>query len=483
MTKVVIQWRKNISYPAEEAAFCLSSCEDGMPSNDKSFNCIMSLLKDSFALMELDKERIGTESWNPLQDNIIKPGDTVLIKPNMVSDRIGSENGADCLYTHPSLVSAVIPYVWKALEGKGKIIVADAPVQSCDFEKLINQSGYKRMVEHYQALGINIVLKDLRGLISSRVKGILRSTEVAQEGILVDLQEHSEHAKLNAGELKRVRITNYDPRELLKHHNEVKHEYLIAKDALDADVIINMPKPKAHRKAGVTLAMKNFVGVNVRKEYLPHHRFGDIQHGGDEYLKHSKLLELSSKRDDSANCQIEQKQYFRAKLKKYLATICSGVDKRLLSKEVVREGSWYGNDTIWRTIVDINRIIMYADKKGIMQYEPQRKIFTIADMIVVGEKEGPLLPSPKYAGIIAMSDSVVCFDEAVASILGFDVKKIPLYTHVRNDHVYPLEREDNHAAIVSNCEQWDQKRIWEINKDNAINIEPSSGWRGHIELD
>jgi hypothetical protein len=35
---------------------------------------------------------------------------------------------------------------------------------------------------------------------------------------------------------------------------------LIAKDVLEADIIINLPKLKMHKKAGVTNALKNFVG-------------------------------------------------------------------------------------------------------------------------------------------------------------------------------------------------------------------------------
>ena len=50
-----------------------------------------------------------------------------------------------------------------------------------------------------------------------------------------------------------------------------------------------MPKPKCHRKAGMTSALKNFVGANVRKEFLPHHTMGSIKEGGDEYFVTSKI--------------------------------------------------------------------------------------------------------------------------------------------------------------------------------------------------
>ena len=86
-----------------------------------------------------------------------------------------------------------------------------------------------------------------------------------------------------------MRITNYDPAYLKQHHNADKHEYFINSDVLNADVVINMPKPKTHRKAGVTISMKNLVGINCRKEYLPHHTNGSKEEGGDEYLHRSYL--------------------------------------------------------------------------------------------------------------------------------------------------------------------------------------------------
>lgn len=448
-------------------------------------NEIFEMIRQSFKNLEMDKENYNTEKWNPLGDNLIEEGNTVLIKPNMVLDENLGGFGQECLYTNPSLVAAVIPYVWKALKGKGKIIVADAPVQSCNFEKLVQNSGYRELINYYKKQKVNIELKDLRGLVSKYEKGVMKQSILSESesGIVVDLGKDSEHAKLSNNDLKKVRITNYNPEELLKHHNMEKHEYLISKEALEADVIINMPKPKAHRKAGVTISLKNFVGINTRKEYLPHHRLGDTSHGGDEYFKDSLLLFISSKLLDKANILKSKKRYKIGKMTSGIAKVFSGIDKRFFSKEKNREGSWYGNDTIWRTIIDINKIIKYADKSGKMQKEQQRKIFAIADMIVVGEKEGPLLPSPKYAGIIAMGENLVCFDEVIATILGLDIKKISLFKHLREKRKYPLVDNNEYGIITSNSEKFDRKTVKEITRKEAINIEPSSGWKNHIELE
>src|SRR5687768_17691117 len=70
---------------------------------------------------------------------------------------------------------------------------------------------------------------------------------------------------------------------MAKTHGKGRHRYLVAKDVLDADVVINLPKLKTHRKAGVTCALKNLIGINGNKEFLPHHRVGGAEAGGDCY--------------------------------------------------------------------------------------------------------------------------------------------------------------------------------------------------------
>mgnify|MGYP005755208689 FL=1 len=486
MGHISIEKYNDVNYPSKNEMLYPNKNYIELPFEFENYsenNKIFEMVRDGLKDLKMDIENYGKKEWNPFK-GIIKEDNNILIKPNLVMHKNGAGFGEECLYTSPSLVAAIIPYIYKALNGKGKITIADAPMQSCDFQKLIEDSGYKELVQYYKNKGINIELKDLRGLISKEENGVLKQ-EISSGnsgGVIVDLGKNSEHAKLDKKQLRKIRITNYNPDELLQHHNINKHEYFIAKEALEADVIIDMPKPKAHRKAGVTISLKNFVGINTRKEYLPHHRFGDKKHGGDEYEKNSLLLKISSRLLDLRNMLQYKKMYILAKIINKISNICERADKKFFSKEQNREGSWHGNDTIWRTIIDINRIIKYADKEGKLCDTPQRKIFAIADMIIVGEKEGPLLPSPKYGGIIAMGEDLVCFDEVVATILGLDINKIPLFQHLREKRKYPIVKENEHALIVSNSEKLNNKAISQITREEAINIEPSSGWKGYIEI-
>lgn len=72
----------------------------------------------------------------------------------------------------------------------------------------------------------------------------------------------------------KLEITNYGLGTVAKHHNDNKNEYLIAGTILNADVFINVPKLKTHKKAGVTLSMKNLIGINGDKSWIAHHRAG-----------------------------------------------------------------------------------------------------------------------------------------------------------------------------------------------------------------
>ena len=61
------------------------------------------------------------------------------------------------------------------------------------------------------------------------------------------------------------------------------NDYLLSETVLSADLVVNLPKLKTHKKTGVTLALKNMVGINGDKNLLPHHSVGSIAAGGDEY--------------------------------------------------------------------------------------------------------------------------------------------------------------------------------------------------------
>ena len=442
-------------------------------------NEVYAAVRESLHLLGLDEEHFGTSEWNPLKD-FIKPGYNVLIKPNLVMDNNPSGDGTDCLYTQPSVVAPMVDYILIALQGNGKIIIGDAPMQECKFDKLIEESGYKLLVEWYKEKGYDIELVDFRELKSDVINGVrVQKINDNAKGTVIDLGSDSEFFGVNRETLEKMRITNYDPDILKQHHTGDKNEYYVSDYVLNADCVINMPKPKTHRKAGVTISLKNMVGINVRKEYLHHHTMGSVEEGGDEYAQKSVIHRLRSSFWDKRNKLSAQKKFKLAKFYVYLSKICSVLLK--ISGTHYSEGSWWGNHTISRTIADLNKILYYADKNGHMQNIPQRKVFIVADMIVSGEKEGPVMPSHKNVGIVASGINPVCFDEAIATLMGFDIGKIPTLETVRKVKRYKLVGSDAKAKFCSNRSEYNMRVPTELNAYIRLGFVPTDGWKGHIE--
>lgn len=78
-------------------------------------NYIYTAFRNLLKLMKLDDENYGSENWNPFKQ-FITPGDTVLIKPNLVIDRIKDQ---EALTTHGSIIRAIVDYTIIALKVKG----------------------------------------------------------------------------------------------------------------------------------------------------------------------------------------------------------------------------------------------------------------------------------------------------------------------------------------------------------------------------
>ena len=403
-------------------------------------NQVYDAMRGVLKSCDLDRNNYGTSSWNPF-GGWVKPGDTVLIKPNLVMDHNPAEQdqirGLQCMITHPSIVRFIFDYIVIALQGEGTIIVGDAPVQDCDFEQVKRLSGYDRLFDFMKRSipkGIEFWSGDFRDTCLKRENGKLvqlDNTRKIFEGKVVDLADES---YFNDYQQKhRLRVTNYEGAKTVEHHINGKNEYCINSCVLKADVIFNLCKPKTHRIAGFTGALKNSVGMNSRKEYLPHHTKGSIRTGGDEYsYGHDFVKFINSVANDLKNSSMEKNH---VRLTSFFDGIGRKTGKYLDKMNPSREkfGMWHQNDTIWRTILDLNHLIIYCDKDGKMSKTPQRRMINFGDMIVSGEKEGPLCPSYKFLGGMLFSDNVVEFDYILVYLMGFLPKMFPVMRHALTD--------------------------------------------------
>ena len=432
MSKVVIEHMNGIHYPLPDDNFNPDKCYPEYPFGSKEIstkpNNAYELVRNCLADMGLDEEHRGTEHWNPL-GAYIKPGDFVVIKPNLVmhvnENKHASENAFECLITNPACIRAICDYCIIALNGSGRLMIGDAPMQGCDFDALLKKSSLPKVIDFYKGRGITVELKDFRQYQSkfNANKVIVDKKYNDTQGIVVHMGAKSQHMGSNSNGI--YQVSDYDKADTAAFHHDAVHDYEINRDILQADVVINLCKPKTHRLAGITAAMKNMVGITYNKACLPHRSAGSVEERGDAYQHKSFLKRVA---DDALTRKIRAENagnFGYATLLRYVYGI-SLVLARKFGKDTYYIGGWYGNDTIWRTICDLNYIIRHADKSGVLHDEPQRQMLNFGDMIIAGEKNGPVSPSTKMLGVVIASEDPAAFDVTLCKLMGFPFEKIPL---------------------------------------------------------
>ena len=183
----------------------------------------------------LDNAHYGTKDWNPLGD-LIKHGETVVIKPNWVEDKNENRSGGiDCLVTHASIIRAIIDYVYIALEGSGRIVVGDSPMPDCDLKKLMKVAHYNNIWKSCDDRNIKLEVFDFREDIVTGFANKVQQTAGSQE-VIVDLGmssffADSEHniGKYRNGIVDASKMNTF-------YHTEGHHRYGINKTVLEADV-------------------------------------------------------------------------------------------------------------------------------------------------------------------------------------------------------------------------------------------------------
>lgn len=376
----------------------------------------------------------GRDPDNPFKD-WIGCGQRVLMKPNWVFDHNPAGYDIDSLITHSSLIKYLIELLAKAMEGRGRIIIGDAPIQGCNFSRLLQLNHIEHVVQdaknRYSEL--EIVVEDWRLTVFEKSTGrggwlnnglqLSRDNDGAvfsEAHCVIDLGSESFLEEI-AEYSDRFRVAMYDPNLMAHHHHVGKHEYLVTKRIFDADLVINLPKMKTHAKAGLTGALKNVVGINGHKEYLPHHIAGSYFNGGDNYC--------TSNRFRSRYEALEDRLWRNYREMSSLGRIAYMVSLSALWKlskwsgsEDISSGSWSGNETIWRMTLDLNHLLYFNEKSP-------RKIITIVDGIVSGEGDGPLRPTPKPAGLLIGGENPAYIDAVMGKLMGYNVARIPTVYH------------------------------------------------------
>lgn len=345
-------------------------------------------------------------------------GKRVLVKPNLVKQN-ESPDDEICLFTNPNLILATLKVI---LEQKPKsIVVGDAPIQDCHWEKMLHQDFYDKIQKLSENYMVPISVRDFRKVVfDSSTNSFGVSKRKDSDYLIFDVGNRSLLEPITDKKIK-FRVTNYDPDRMKRSHAKGMHRYCIAKEVFEADIVITMPKTKTHRMACLTNSLKILVGINGDKDYLPHHRIGSKIQGGDCYKSFSLYRTCSEWLLDFANRRRGKRIYaYARRLSDKLWQLSKPND------EVSVNAGWYGNDTVWRMVMDLNLIALYGKIDGSLADIPQRIIYTLCDGIIGGQGSGPLQPEPLPLGILSFSNDPYLMDETMGLLFKLNIEKVPL---------------------------------------------------------
>ena len=351
-----------------------------------------------------------------LPDDYVRPHDRVVLKPNWVKEHDERHPGPgqwEHVVTHPAVIAAVIRSAGTQLAGRGS-----------------------RPQECHPEYGVT--------LSKTRLPG-----DPAGE-TFVGLNDASEFVGFHGD--GRLFGASFNMAETNERHSGGRHEYMLCRTPMDADVLINLPKLKSHKKVGVTCALKNLVGINANKNWLPHHTEGTPDQGGDQFPA------------STAKAKLEHSWMGRAKRivngRPLLSRLFVPVKKlgRLFfgdTQKVVRSGNWHGNDTCWRMVLDLNKCLYDFDGAGQPRQKPLRYL-AVVDGIIGGEGNGPMSPDAKPCGVILAGIHPAAVDMAAATLMGFDWQKLRLLKNsfeIQKRNFIPFRSSD--ISLASNKSEWD----------------------------
>jgi uncharacterized protein (DUF362 family) len=465
-------------------------------------NLVYEAVREVLRSAGLDQERYGVKEWNPLGD-LVPVNGTVLLKPNWVRHYHPLNYDLFGMITHTSVLRPLVDYAYKAVGPEGRIWIMDAPLYDTDFRGLSKVCQLAEFESSMRSRGVPLTIADLRSLVVKMDRGVVvervRQDTWSSESVVFDLANASELAELGPT-LRHIFGSDYNRRVTTDFHRRTnggqQHCYSISRRVLEADLVISVPKLKTHKKTGVTLNIKNMIGINTDKNYIPHFRVGPPAQGGDEYPDTLNLLKRARRRivrearetllgklgrsgERAAHLFMTVLLAARNGSATDFASTIDDVDVfyHTVQGDTYRHGDWWGNDTCWRSALDINKILLYGTRDRVLAETPARKYFSLIDGIVAGDETGPLAPTPRCEGVLVAGFDPVSVDRVATEIMGFDPKLIRDQARALNLTHYSLTNTDLPIHVISNHPKWQGK----IEPGSSLNFRPHYAWAEYFQ--
>ena len=397
-------------------------------------NGVYEAVRANFRRLGFDAANYGTPRWNPL-GHLIRPGDTVFVKPNWVDHKHRFDDDLWSVITHPSVIRAVLDYVLVALNGSGHVVVGDNPHVDTDFSIIRQASRLDDLAAYYcDTRQVSIPFIDCRlwrienlDLYGYKLGRVPLAGDPAGS-VEVDLGTRSLFHGIPD---TRFRGTYNDRKETRRFQRAGRHAYDFSRSMYDADVFISIPKLKSHAKVGATLNVKGLVGTISNKNCLVHWKIGFPSHGGDEYpeparksdrfklsVQHFLLDHLPEKFHLAARDFLRRSGPGRALMRTFRI--------EAQRKRVLR-GSQSLNDTTWRMTCDVYNIFVRDLPRH--RHKPLR-FFSVIDGIRGGDTDGPHFPCPVSPGVIVTGEDLLATDLAAVRLMDFDAGQIQYLRHL-----------------------------------------------------
>jgi uncharacterized protein (DUF362 family) len=408
------------------------------------------------------------------------PSPLIVVKPNWVQQ--AHEYRPDLwepVITHPALVEAVAEVLAEAMGGRGTIAICDAPNTYADFAAIVGRGDLPSRLEairtRWPSLKIEVI--DLRREVWQVADGVVldrRPNPPDPRGyVALDLGRDSLFYGFR-GE-GRYYGADYDVGVVNDHHHGSVHEYLLAGTAMRCDLFVNLPKLKTHKKTGITCSLKNLVGINGEKNWLPHHTEGVPNDGGDEFPQVSLAQGLESRLK-----RLGRKVALEFPgAGPWLFGQARRAGKQLLgdSQVTIRNGDWRGNDTCWRMALDLNRALFHGNPDGSWRVGEPKAYLSIVDGIVGGDGNGPLCPDPVASGVLVAGTNPATVDTVACQLMGFHLQDLPLVREAFSPHRWRIGDGDPASTVVVDTKSGVASSLKEL-RPLGPGFRPHFGWAG-----
>lgn len=363
-------------------------------------------IRNLFKIAKLDEKNFGKKTWNPLGE-FVSPESKVFIN---------FEAGPHPV--HLSLLRPILDYLFIALKGKGRITVSLGSLYGeAPQPELVN--SIKKLFSFYDSKHLDFRIFSVTEKIRKREQ-ISREENGDPSGYtMVDLADSSEFSSYTGNWQFRSRRDSKAP---LKDHRPGIHKYLLSSSAMKADVLINLVKLETHALSCLALTLMNCLNIVEDRGGLPFFSAGPPEKGGDEFPYGP---------ENKTSLPFLKRILFTALNKIPLLEKAF----RKISSRTVLGGSWWGNDTLWRTVIDLNKVLLYFNEEGQMRTKPLHLLNFVDGIISFQHSEEA---SDKNTGVVLFGQNPVAVDCAAARLVGVDWKRVPILKKAFEIKTFPL---------------------------------------------